>query len=74
MGTYAPKTQNLDVFHRLASEVESDDLSSHMIVLGGIGWNEVTRRLQSVISQVPITQIAVDDLKDGDNFLCEEYR
>ena len=64
-------TQNpgLEVFYRLASEaVYSDDLSNHVILLGGIGWNKVTRHIQSVISQVPITQIAVDDLKDGDIF------
>jgi hypothetical protein len=59
------------VFHRLASEVGSDDLSSHVILLGGIGWNRVTRRIQSVISQVPVTQTAVDDLKDGDIFRLE---
>jgi hypothetical protein len=64
-------TQNsgLEVFHRLASEaVYSDDLSNHVILLGGIGWNKVTRHIQSVIDRVPITQIAVDDLKDGDIF------
>jgi len=62
----------LDVFHRLASEVQSDDLSSHVIVLGGIGWNEVTLHIQSAISHVPITQIAVDDLKDGDIFRVDD--
>lgn len=61
----------LDVFHRLASDVVSDDLSRHVILLGGIGWNEVTRRFQSAISQVPITQTAVDDLKGGDIFQVE---
>jgi hypothetical protein len=60
---------SLQVFHRLAREaVYSDDLSSHVILLGGIGWNKVTRHIQSVISQMPITQIAVDDVKDGDIF------
>jgi hypothetical protein len=70
-GHIRAENPNLDVFHRLASEVESDDLSSHMIVLGGIGWNEVTLHIQSAISQVPITQIAVDDLKGGDIFRVE---
>ena len=31
----------LDVFHRFATEVEADDLSTHVIVLGGIAWNQV---------------------------------
>jgi hypothetical protein len=70
-GHLRAENPTLGVFHRLASEVVSDDLSRHVILLGGIGWNEVTRRFQNVISQVPITQIAVDDLKDGDIFCVE---
>jgi hypothetical protein len=61
----------LEVFHRLTSDVASDDFSSHVILLGGIGWNKVTRRFQSSISQVPITQTAVDDLSGGDIFRVE---
>jgi hypothetical protein len=49
----------------------SDDLSRHVILLGGIGWNEVTRRFQSAIGQVPITQTDVDDVKGGDIFQVE---
>jgi hypothetical protein len=60
-----------DVFHRLTDDVVRDDFSSHVILLGGVGWNKVTRRFQSAISQVPITQIPVDDLKDGDIFSVE---
>jgi hypothetical protein len=68
-GHLSAENPSLEVFHRLASEaVYSDDLSSHVILLGGIGWNKVTRHMQSVINQVPITQTAVDDLKDGDIF------
>ena len=62
----------LKVLHRTASEVKSEDLSSHVILLGGIGWNKVTRRFQSAIDQVPITQEAVGDLKDGDIFQVED--
>ncbi len=64
-------TQNpsLEVFYRLASEaVYSDDLSSHVILLGGIGWNKVTRHIESVSRRVPITQIEVSDLSDGEIF------
>ena len=68
-GHLCTQNSSLEVFHRLASEaVYSDDLSSHVILLGGIGWNKVTRHIQSIIKQVPITQVAVDDLKDGDIF------
>jgi hypothetical protein len=70
-GHLRAENPTLDVFHRLASDVVSDDLARHVVLLGGIGWNEVTRRFQSAISQVPITQIAVDDLKGGDIFSVE---
>ena len=62
-GHLRAENPTLDVFHRLTSDVVSDDFSSHVILLGGIGWNKVTRRFQSAISQVPITQTAVDDLR-----------
>ena len=58
----------LDVFYKLSNEVMADDLSSHVIVLGGIAWNPVTLRIQEAIGQVPITQIAVDDLPSGEIF------
>jgi hypothetical protein len=58
----------LDVFHRHAGEVKADDLSTHVIVLGGIAWNKVTRRFQEAVRQVPINQIVVDDLESGEIF------
>jgi hypothetical protein len=67
-GHLRAENPTLDVYHRLASEAASDDHTGHVILLGGIGWNKVTLRFQSAISQVPITQTAVDDLKGGDIF------
>jgi hypothetical protein len=70
-GHLRAENPTFDVFHKLASYVVSDDLACHVILLGGIGWNEVTRRFQNAISQVPIRQIAVDDLKGGNVFRVE---
>ena len=58
----------LDVFHRLASEVTADDISTHLILLGGVAWNQVTRRFLEALQQVPITQLVVDEYDDGDVF------
>jgi hypothetical protein len=57
----------IDVNYRLASEVRAKDMTSHVILLGGVGWNNVTKRFQGAIERVPVTQI---DLKDypGDIF------
>jgi hypothetical protein len=67
-GHLRAENPTLDVFHRLGSDVASDDISSHIVLLGGVGWNKVTRRFQTAISQVPITQTEVDDLKTGEIF------
>jgi transcriptional regulator with XRE-family HTH domain len=71
-GHLRSENPTLDVFHRLTSDVVSDDFSSHVILLGGIGWNKVTRRFQRAISQVPITQTNVDDLETGEVFRVDE--
>jgi len=70
-GHLRAENPTLDVFHRLTTDVVSDDFSSHVVLLGGIGWNKVTRRFQSATSQVPITQVSVDDVKGGDVFSVE---
>ncbi|MBL8925202.1 MAG: helix-turn-helix transcriptional regulator [Pseudonocardia sp.] len=61
----------LDVFHLLASEVTADDMSTHSILLGGVGWNRVTRRFLEALRQVPITQFLVDEYP-GDIFEVTE--
>jgi hypothetical protein len=70
-GHLRAENPTLDVFHRTTRDVVADDFSSHVILLGGIGWNEVTRRFQRAISQVPITQKEVHDLKTGEIFTVE---
>lgn len=70
-GHLRAETPSLDVLHRLASEVVPDDYSTHVILLGGVGWNEWTRRMQRALRQVPVKQIAVKDLKAGDVFRIE---
>jgi hypothetical protein len=67
-GHLRAENPTLDVFHRITSDVVADDFSNHVILLGGIGWNDVTRRFQRAISQVPIIQKEVGDLKTGEIF------
>lgn len=70
-GHLRAENPTLDVFHRLADEVVSDDLSSHLILLGGLGWNRVTRRIQSAIDNIPITQIEDEEVPTGEIFRIE---
>jgi hypothetical protein len=62
----------LSVAHRLSWEASTDDFSNHVILLGGLGRDEFTRHLVRSNSQVPITQRAVEDLKDGDIFQVDD--
>ena len=43
-------------------------MSTHCILLGGVGWNDVTRRFLVALQQVPITQLVVNDYPGGDIF------
>jgi hypothetical protein len=70
-GHLRAENPNLNVLHRLTSDVVPDDFSGHVILLGGIGWNKVTRRFQSATRQVPIKQIEVDNLETGEIFEVE---
>jgi hypothetical protein len=67
-GHLRAENPSLDVFHRTTTVVMADDFSSHVILLGGIGWNKVAARFQRATSQVPIEQTPVDDLEGGDIF------
>ncbi len=64
----------LDVFHRIPSEVGADDLSSHVVVLGGIGWNRVMLQIQSALQQMPITQVEDDTVETGEIFVVDGER
>jgi transcriptional regulator with XRE-family HTH domain len=60
----------MNVFFKLSSEVVPDDLSGHLVLLGGIGWNDITLRL-SAMTSLPIRQIDDPAVKDGEIFVVE---
>ncbi|MDT0349536.1 helix-turn-helix transcriptional regulator [Pseudonocardia charpentierae] len=60
---------DLKVFHRLPSEVKQSDLQSHIVLLGGIGWNSTTRRiLFHLKAELPIEQIDDVNVPEGEVF------
>jgi hypothetical protein len=65
------RTQNPDLTTRirLPGEVVADDLSAHVILLGGVGWNRATQRFQAATGQMPIKQVEDPELKNGDIFV-----
>ncbi|TDO50739.1 hypothetical protein EV643_104236 [Kribbella sp. VKM Ac-2527] len=62
----------LQVTRWLAAEVVPDQLTGHLIVLGGIGWNQVADRVQRKLKDLPIQQVEVTDLKNGEIFRLSE--
>lgn len=57
------------VRHCLPEEAKADDFSANVILLGGIGWNQVTRRFQAALSQLPIKQVDDERLDSGETFV-----
>ena len=70
-GHLCRENPTLEISHKLASEVVQNDYGAHVILLGGIGRNRITRRMGAVLGQVPIEQIEVTDLPGGDVFQIE---
>jgi hypothetical protein len=60
----------MDVFYKAAPRVVPDDLSGHCILLGGIAWNGITKRL-SAMTPLPVRRIADPSLTTGQMFVVE---
>jgi hypothetical protein len=46
------------------------DLTNHLVVLGGIAWNDVTRRLNDMLD-LPVRQVEDDTIPTGEIFTVE---
>ena len=56
------------VSFKLASKVTADDLSGHLVLLGGVAWNDLTRHLLRSLTRLPVRQIESPDLPTGEIF------
>lgn len=59
------------VNYLLASQVTRKDLINHIVLLGGIAWNDVTRRLNDS-AELPVRQVEIDSIKSGEVFEIKE--
>lgn len=71
-GQIRASNPELRVTRRLAEEIAPRDLTGHLVVLGGTGWNQVAYRLQMRLMDLPIQQVEVSDLKNGEIFRLSE--
>ena len=60
----------MNVYFKISSEVQPDDLSGHVILLGGVVWNDVTKEL-SKMAGLPVRQVIDPKLPFGDPFVAE---
>jgi hypothetical protein len=60
----------MPVFFKAATKVVPDDLSGHVVLVGGIAWNEVTARL-SEMARIPVRQVSDPTLKSGEPFVFD---
>ncbi len=60
----------MDVFFKSSPHVAPDDLSGHVVLIGGIGWNEVTRRILDLM-QLPVKQKGDPAVPSGEIFIAE---
>ena len=69
-GHIRAENPSMSVFYKAAPNVGADDLSGHVILLGGIAWNDVTKRL-SAMANLPVKQVDEASLKTGEIFVAE---
>jgi len=69
-GHIRAENPTMDVFFKAAPEVQTDDLSGHVILVGGIGWNRITGRL-SEMARLPVQQVEDPELKTGEIFVAQ---
>jgi hypothetical protein len=69
-GHIRSENPEMDVFYKAAPNVLSDDLSGHVILLGGIAWNDVTKRL-SAMTHLPVRQIEDNSVETGEIFVAD---
>jgi hypothetical protein len=60
----------MGVFYKSSPDVKADDLSGHVVIIGGIAWNDVMKRLID-LSRLPVRQEEEPGLKTGDIFLTQ---
>ncbi len=58
------------VHYKIPAEIDRDDLTGHLILLGGFVWNEITERL-SEMARLPIRQLEHPELLTGEIFIAD---
>lgn len=69
-GHLCRENPDMDIYFKASNKVVPDDLSSHVVLLGGIGYNEITGVL-SEMTVLPMRQIKDPAVKTGEIFIAD---
>lgn len=70
-GHIRAENPQLDVDYKTPASVENKDLTGHLVILGGVIWNEISERL-SEMAKIPVKQVEDERLESGEIFVSEE--
>jgi hypothetical protein len=71
-GHVRAENPHMEVYFKAAPNVVPDDLSGHLVLLGGIAWNEVTQRLSAMMPVLPVRQIKDPAVETGEIFTVDD--
>jgi hypothetical protein len=69
-GHVRAENPDMEVYFKASPLVVPDDLSGHVVLLGGIVWNEITQRL-SEMAALPVRQMADPAVETGEIFVVD---
>jgi hypothetical protein len=69
-GHVRAENPGMGVFYKAAPRVVADDLSGHVVIIGGIAWNDVMRELID-LSGLPVRQEEDPSVATGEIFLTQ---
>jgi transcriptional regulator with XRE-family HTH domain len=61
----------LDVRYVQPDDLTDADLSAHVVVVGGLGWNQTTGSFLDLLEDLPVRQVEEDEFPDGDIFVVD---
>ena len=68
-GHIRSENPSMNVVWRASTAIEPDHLTGHLILVGGVAWNEITARL-SEMARLPVRQVGHPSLASGDIFVA----
>ena len=69
-GHVRAENPEMAVHFMMPSEVDHDDLTGHIILIGGVVWNGITERI-SRMAGLPVRQVKHPQLQSGEIFLAD---